>query len=523
MDMTCRCVPANTASFARTIAGVQSNYNSLAGRVTDLETAVTEINATLDSLVAGGDSMFTIVDTEAELTAALAAGKIILIRGLGTEGEVRITSPKTISVPGTKIFGVGYYANGVYHKGKIKADWAARPVYGSQFAPIMFSIQCSDVEIGYLDIEGTDANDTNYMSYVAFYLSTTTAIQNIHIHHNTMWNLCNALTKWGFSGAPATTNLNFEHNTVYSTTGPAISLLQSVYKSFFHRNIITPRLNGDPETFTAANGITVSADIQDCEFTYNVITNCPRIGLECTSVAWTPTVFAPMRRNRYIGNTIRNCSSMGMSIAYCSETDVFYNIVEDVTQIGIEVAGGASLGESSGTTTCRVEHNQVRRVTGTTYVSGIILDQTVESTAKHNLVKDVTTDFSGVGEHIYARGIDLYRSKDAVVKSNELVDIDGTAILLQNGGVAESLARAVVESNDVKVSAPYTKSKYAVLIQGGVAVVRNNTAWEPASQVAQAKYYCENNGAAVVKPGAQWTADIVANGFFQETNLVITF
>lgn len=117
----------------------------------------------------------------------------------------------------------------------------------------------------------------------------------------------------------------------------------------------------------------------------------------------------------------------------------------------------------------------------------------------------------------------IYRARRTVVLQNTLERVNGASIFLQNGVEAVADMQARVEGNEIRVEAAQTKSLYAVMIQGGVAVVRNNVAWEPTGGPAEAKFTVQFNSAAPVYAGQAYTAPVIVDGNFLDSNLVIQY
>lgn len=522
-DLTCRCVPANYTSVSRAISGVQSNINSVAGRVTDLETEVVALDSRIDALEGADDgSAFVIVDNEAELDAALLTGKIILLRGEGNAGVIEISSQKTITVPGTKIWGYGYKSNSVNHRSKIKCNFTNPKPYGSPFSDVAFYVQASHVEFAGFEVEGLDTNDLINASYIPFYLSPAHTLENIQIRGIKAYNIHNFIAKWGYQNALPTHQLVVEDCEIDNVVNYAFYLRESIYDSTIRRNKITLRQDGDPATFADAQGLYITSDIKRLRVEANRIRNANRHGMEFFSVAYTPGDFMPMEDIQIVGNIITNSAGMGISASYGTYL-IDGNVIDGAGGIGIESTNGSTLNENNSPHTARITNNRIRNVTAATYATAISCDQSEDDHVSGNLIDGVTSDFVGTSSFAYARGVLLYRSRGARVCDNKFRRVDGCAVLIQDGGVTNSEAQAVVENNTVRVEETDTKALYAVLAQGCTSVVRNNTSWEPVSQLAQAKYFAEFIAPGAVYAGFAWTAPVIADGYFQESNVVLTY
>lgn len=524
MDLTCRCVPANQTSVSRLVAGCTSSVNSLTGRVTDLETEVTDLDSRVDALEGINESAFIIVDNEAELTAALLVGKHILLRGQGNAGVIEITSMKTVAIPGTKIWGYGYRYNNVNHRSKIKCRFTNPKPYGTPFQDIAFNIQTSNVEFAGFEVEGLDVNNLVDASYIPFYLSPAHAIKNIHICDIKAYNIQNFIAKWGYQNAQITRQLVVERCEIDNVVGYAFYLRESIYDSIIRDNNITLRQDGDPATFTNSQGFHVVSDIRRMRVENNRIKNPVRMGMEFFSVAYTVGNFMLMEDIQIVGNIINNAGSMGISATYGTYL-IDGNIINTAYGIGIESANGSTLNENINIHTARITNNTIRNVTAiNNYATGISVDKSINDHVSGNRIDVVSSTFVGANDFAYSRGIMLYGSRRAKICDNQIHNVNGCAILIQNAGYPITEAQSVVENNNILMRDADTKAKYAVLVQGCTSVIRNNVAWEPVSQVAQAKYlaqFLSPNGA--VYPGLEWTAPVTTNAFFRESNLVITY
>lgn len=525
-DLACRCVPANYTSTARLVSGVQSNVNSLAARVTDLETTTADHEdriEDLESAIQVSESPFTVVDNEAELDAALLTGRHILLRGEGANGVITVTSQKDVTIPGTKIWGYGHNPGSTDHYSKIKANFAALGNFATPFQPIVFNIEASNVEFAGFDLEGRDANDLVSTSYVAFYLSPAHELENVAIRDVTIWNVWRAVAKWGYEGCSATRRFTFERNKVHSIVSSAVGLQQSIYDSRFLNNLIIPRLTGNPNTFVNCQGFTVTADVRDCIFDGNKVENPSRMGFELTSVAHSANTYEPMLRNRIINNTVLNAGSMGISFGFATNGFISHNVIDGAGGIGIENSAGFTLGESNVPHNAVISNNLVNNVSGAGYVSGIIADKTVGDIIEGNIVRDVASSEAGVEPHVYARGVMVYDAKRANVSANQIFETDGIGCYVQCINLSNMDAQAVVQGNNFRVEAAQTKAKYAVYVFDARAVVRNNVAWEPTGGVITQKYETNINLPAVVYPGFAWTADVTGNNLFTESNLRLEY
>lgn len=526
MDMTCRCVPANTTAISRLVASAQSSTNSLAGRVTDLEETVAEHEERLDELetaITVDESPFVMVDNETELDAALLLGKHILLRGEGNAGEIELTSQKNVRIPGTRIWGYGHKSGSTNHMSKIKANFPVLPAYGSLFQPLIFNIEASNVEISGFDLEGRDANDATYDSYIAFYLSPNHYLENVQVSDVSMWNLARAVGKWGYNGCQITRRFGFERNKVHSVTQSVIGLQQSIYESRFINNHFTPRLTGNPNTFVNCQGYVVTADVRDCVFEGNRVENASRMGLEMTSVAHTALTFEPMLRNRVINNTFLNCGSMGISFAFATNGMISGNLIDGAGGIGIESTAGYTLGESNAEHNALITNNVVCNVTGAGYVSGIIADKTVGDLIEGNIVKMVSSSEAGAEPHVYARGVMSYDAKRAQITNNQIFDTDGIGCYVQCNALSNMDSQTVVQNNNFRIKSAQTKAVYAVLAYNARSVIRNNVAWEPSGGPGTQRFTSNMVAPAVTYPGFAWTSDVSGFSDFTESNLRLTY
>lgn len=522
-DLTCRCVSPSTVSAARAVAGVQSNLNSLAGRVTDLETEVVDLDSRIDDLEDAQDSAFIIVDNEAELEAALLVGKHILLRGEGNAGVIEISSMKTVSVPGTRIWGYGYNTGGTAHRSKIKCNFDNPKAYGAPFPDVAFFIDVSDVEIAGFDVEGLDANDLVNASYIPFMLPVAKSVDRIHIHDIEAYNIHSFLRKDGYQNAQVTTRLLVENCNIYNVVSFAFSIRESLHNSTIRNNTITLRQDGDPATFPNAQGIYLAVDIKDCTIEGNVIKNANRMGIELFSLAYTVGDAMPMYRNRVINNTVLNSGDIGISVTYSKDALIHGNIVDGAVGIGIESSNGSTLGENSNPHNATITDNIIRNVTSATYATGIACDQSIGDIVCGNKIEGVTSDFAGASSWAYARGIIVYRAKECMVSNNTFKGVDGVGVFMQPAGLLNTEIDAIIQNNVFRVSENETKAVHAVMAQGTSAVVRNNVSYEPVSQIAQGKFSTQFISPAVVKPGFAWTADVSTDTIFDESNLVITY
>lgn len=525
-DYTCRCVPANTSTVSRALASANSAVNGLAERVTDLETTSEDHETRITTLESVNESPWVVVDSEADLEDALATGRKILLRGEGSGGEIQVSKMLTVGVPGTCIYGYGYKPGSTTSYGRIKASWAtALPAYGDSFAPVIFNITADKVEFGGFEFEGrddADINDTTYKSFILFSLFAGSDVEDVYIHDVRARNIERFISKWGYEGAGVTRRLRAERNYVENVVNFTVSIQESLYQSVFRDNVFIQRADAAAATHTWSQGFYVTSDVLDTIIDNNVVRNANRMGIEMMSGSYTAGLFRPMFRNKITNNRVIDAGSFGISMAYARDGLISGNTVDGATGIGIESTNG-SQGENSERHCAHILGNSIRNVTSATYASGISCDRGTGDIVAHNRVEDVYSDFSGTSQHAYARGLMIYDALRVQARGNSFERVDGCGVLLQRNAETAADMQTIIEGNTFRVEETDTKALYAVLLQGAIAVVRNNVAWEPTSLLAQAKFACQFNSANPIYAGQSYTAPIIADGAFLDSNLVISY
>jgi hypothetical protein len=525
-DLTCRCTPASTTSAARLVSSVQSNYNSIAGRVTDLETEVADLDdrvSELESNITVNESPFVVVDNEAEVLAALPLGKILLWRGEGNDGEISLTAPVDVDIRGTKIWGYGYKPGATGHFSKVKFDHPVIPNVGS---PNLygFKINAADIEIAGLEVQGNDALDLAKVSYIAFRLSTVADAARFHLHDVVGYNLCQLVGKDGSNGAAVTTDLTVERVYGYNLTHTGVGIQNGARNPRVLNSRFIPKPSGFGLTFTTTKGIFMSADIHDALIDNVYVEGCAELGIEFTSTPISGTTFNPMLRNKVRCCKVCDTNSFGISMAFPTDGLIESNLVENVKGIGIESTGGSSVGQSNAPHNAIMRGNIVRGVTAdNAYASGIVSDKTFGDIMEGNHVYGVASTFAGANAHQYARGLLVYEARLASVRNNKAFETDGIGCYVHTDAAGAANAMHTIEGNDFYVSAASTKATHAMLVFNSRAVIRNNTAWEPVSGIALQKYECNINLPQTLDIGFAWTAPISGNVLFDESNLRLTY
>lgn len=483
-----------------------------------------EVDAMFDAF-AVNESPYMICDTELQLATAISQGRWAVIRGEGNGGEIPITAEKQVSVRGTQVLGYGYKPETTAYYGRLKGAFTSLDAYGGSTAQKIFDIQTSDFRCAGVEIVGRDENDFTFHSPVAFYLAPTFDINNITIEDCFIEKVVSGVAKWGFIGALPTRNFRFRRNQVQKFQNNGLGIQQSLYDARVSDN----RFNGKPAgyslSFPNCQAVTLTADVNDAILNDNRIENCVRWGIEMTSTVISGTTFHTMLRNKAFKNTVLSCGS-GISMVFAKDGMIGFNTLDGITSVGLESGGaGSFLGQSSGKHNVAIHKNIVRNVAGAgADCCAISSDNSDGDVITNNDIFNVDAAKSGSAIWSYSKGISLWQNRGAIVRGNNVNEVNGSSIIYQPGSQGELLARYMIENNVCRATTALApEARYGVIGVFDGGTIRNNVAWEPTTGTAQQRFYSYGLVNARIYAGHAAEAPLFGDAFFTGSNHILTF